>query len=346
MKKLLLMVFMVFSLGFRASALEIEVPEVPDSASRYMPEEYETFGDGLMKVLRDSMAVLRPDLAEASRVCTGILAAVMLLSMFAQLPEKNEKVTDLTGAVCVGGLLISATGSLIGLGADTVTQLSDYGKLLLPVMTAAMAAQGGVAASAALYTGTAAVNALLTALISGILTPLIYVYIALSVANSAIGESVLKKSCELVKLLVSRCLRTILYVFTGYMGVTGVVTGTADAAALKVTKMTISGMVPVVGGILSDASEAVLVSAGLVRNAAGVYGILAILAVCLVPFLRIGIHYLMLKATGAVCGLFGSKRITELIGDFSSAMGLLLAMTGSECLLLLISTVCFLRGVA
>jgi hypothetical protein len=53
----------------------------------------------------------------------------------------------------------------------------------------------------------------------------------------------------------------------------------------------------------------------------------------------------MIKITGAVCSVFGAKRCTELITDFSSAMGLLLAMLGSVCLLQLISTVCFLRGV-
>ena len=63
------------------------------------------------------------------------------------------------------------------------------------------------------------------------------------------------------------------------------------------------------------------------------------------PFLKIGIHYLILKLTAALCALFGAKRMTALVGDFSGAMGLLLAMTGSECLLLLISTVCFLKGV-
>ena len=129
------------------------------------------------------------------------------------------------------------------------------------------------------------------------------------------------------------------------MSITGVVSGTTDAAALKAAKMTISSVVPVVGGILSDASESVLVSAGLMKNAAGIYGILAILAVFLEPFLRIGAHYLILKLTAALCGVFGSKQMTELIGDFSSAMGLLLAMTGATCLLLLISTVCFMKGV-
>ena len=39
------------------------------------------------------------------------------------------------------------------------------------------------------------------------------------------------------------------------------------------------------------------------------------------------------------------KAYVEVIADFSSAMGLLLAMTGTQSLLLLISTVCFLREV-
>ena len=78
----------------------------------------------------------------------------------------------------------------------------------------------------------------------------------------------------------------------------------------------------------------------------GLYGLFAILAVFLNPFIKIGCHYLLLKATGAMCAIFGSKTMTELIGDFSTAMGLLLGITGSVCLLLLISTICFIRGVS
>ena len=98
-------------------------------------------------------------------------------------------------------------------------------------------------------------------------------------------------------------------------------------------------------GILSDASEAVLVSAGLVRNSVGIYGCLAVCAMVLGPFLQIGIHYLLLKTTGAFCQVIGGGREAGLIEDFSTAMGLLLAMTGAMGLMLLISVVCFLRGV-
>ena len=113
----------------------------------------------------------------------------------------------------------------------------------------------------------------------------------------------------------------------------------------KAAKITISGMVPVVGGILSDASEAVLVGAGVVKSGVGVYGLLAVISVVTVPFLKIGIQYLLLKVTAATVSIFSSKQTTELISDFSTALGMLLAATGTICLMLLISTVCFMKGV-
>ena len=345
MTKFLLTLLFAIALAMPASALDLEAPEPPRSAEDRMPEDPSDFGEGVAYIFRDALRSLRPDLTEAGRNCLSAVAAVMLVSLADAFPERKSRLPDMAGALCVAGMLMKGTGSLVHLATGTINELSEYGKLLLPVMTASLAAQGGASASTALYTGTAAFNALLTSLIAKLLIPLVYIFLGLAAANCAIGEEILKKLRDFVKKTVSQILRIILYVFTGYMAVTGVVSGTTDAAALKATKLTIAGMVPVVGGILSDASEAVLVSAGVVKNTAGIYGILAVLAVCLLPFLRIGVHYLILKVTGAVCGLFGSKGVTDLIGDFSSAMGLLLAMTGSSCLLILISTVCFLREV-
>lgn len=345
MRYIVLTMLFLLAMAQPVSALEITAPEVPEGGAELMPEDTSSFGDSLLELVQKAIRAIRPDLAEASRICVAVIAAVLMIALLQSISGSVKTVSEYAGTAAVGAILLGSAGSMIRLGAETVTQISDYGKLLLPVMTTAMAAQGGITSSAALYTGTAVFNAFLTGLISGLLVPMTYLFLALAAANCATGEELLKRIRDMVKNAVSWCLKTILTVFTTYMGITGVVSGTTDAVTLKATKMTISSVVPVVGGILSDASEAVLVSAGLVKNAAGIYGILAILAVFLGPFLQIGVHYLLLKATAAVSGIFGSKRMTELIGDFSSAMGLLLAMTGSACLLLLISTVCFMKGV-
>ena len=346
MNKMILLLLLTTLLTLPVSALELTAPSVPESGAELMPVDRNTFGEDLWYIVKKGIAAVEPELAEAAANCTGIIAVVMLISVLRTFPGITERVTELCGAVAAGTLLLSASGSLIHLAAQTVTELSEYGKLLLPVMTAALAAQGGLTSSAAIYTGTVIFDAVLTQLIVNVIIPLIYVYLALSAANCALGLDLLKKIRELCKWFATWSLKMVLYIFTGYISITGVISGTADAAAVKAAKVTISGVVPVVGGILSDATEAVLVGAGVVKSSVGVYGLLAVFSVIAVPFLRIGCQYLLLRLTGAVSSAFGAGRTVDMVNDFASAMGLLLAMTGTVGMMLMISTVCMMKGVA
>ncbi len=345
MRKLIFAFLICLLLISPVQALEITAPAVPDGAEAYMPEDTNDLLSGLLALLGKAIEAVRPDLKEAARVCLGLTATVVLVSLLESMSEQVKKAAALAGTAAISTTLLLCTNSMIPLGKQTIQEMSEYGKLLLPVMTAAMAAQGGTATSAALHAGTALFSTVLSNLISTVLVPMVYLFLALCIANSATGEALLKRIRDLIKWVVSWCLKTLLTLFTGYMGITGAISGTADAAALKAAKAAVSTAVPVVGGILSNTTETVLVGAGLLKNAAGIYGIFAVLAICVEPFLKIGIHYLMLKITAAICAIFGSKELTELIGSFSEAMGLLFAMTASVCVLLMISTVCFLKGV-
>ncbi len=311
-----------------------------------MPEQTDSFGSGFGELLKKGIQHLRPNFEEASTICLRVVVCVLSVSVLQTLTKQVKMAAEMAGISAITLFLLKDIHSMIQLGTETIRELSEYGKLFYPVMTTALAAQGGITTSTALYVGTAVFDTILSGLISKALIPLVYAFLLLSIANSATGEDSLKNIAALVKSFVTWCLKIILTVFTTYISITGVVSGTTDAAALKATKVTISTVVPVVGGILSDTSEAILVSAGLMKNAAGIYGILAIFAVFMEPFLKIGCQYLMLKLTAAICGIFGTKAMTALIEVFSSAMGLLLAMTGAVCLMLLISTVCYMKGVA
>ena len=123
-------------------------------------------------------------------------------------------------------------------------------------------------------------------------------------------------------------------------------TGSSDEAAVNAAKSTLSAALPVVGGIAADASEAVLQSAKLLRATAGTFGILAVLAMALVPFLKIAICYLTMKLTAAAAGLAAGKEHAALLGAQTSAMGYLLSMVGCAALLLLFSTCCFMKVAA
>ena len=345
MKKFIILLFLIPLIIFRASAEEFTAPIAPDSAQIYMPEETESFTEGLWYIIKTAAANLMPGIAEAAGVCISLIAVCMLVSLLRSFQDISQNAVELVGTIVIGMLLFGSSKSLINLGVQTVKEMYEYGKLLLPVLTGALAAQGGLTSSAALYTGTALFNTLLSSGISKLIVPMIYIYLSLSVAGNAIDADILKNLKNFVKWLMTWSLKIILYVFTGYMSITGVVSGTVDSSAIKATKLTISGVVPVVGNIISDASEALLVSAGIVKNTVGVYGLLAMIALWIGPFLQIGIQYLLLKITASVCGVFGSKRSIKLLNDFTTSMGMLLAMTGTVCVLHLISTICFMKGI-
>lgn len=328
------------------SALEIEAPQVPDSGREWMPEKTDSFPEGFWELIQKAVAGIRPDLREAAQVSLGILAAVLMISIIPVFSENVKNAAEIAGTVAIAAMLLLSTNSMIRLASDTIVEIGEYGKLLLPVMTAALAAQGGISGSAALYAGTALFASLLQSIMKNLLIPGIYLYLALSAGNSATGEALLKHIADLTKGALGWALKILLVVFTTYLGLTGVVSGTTDAAALKAAKVTMSSFIPVVGSVLSDASEAVLVSAGLMKNAAGIYGILAVLALFLHPFLKIGIHYLILRMTAAISAVFGSSRVTGMMEAFSSALGILLGMTASACIMIFISTICFMKGVS
>ena len=344
MKKKLIILLLFLFIAQPVSAMEFTAPAAPESAQEYMPEDQETFAEGLLYILKTAILKLKPELADAIYVCVSVVATVLIISIISALSQNYDGCIRLVGAVVIGLLLLQPVNSLVHLATNTIEELSTYNKLLLPVMTAALAAQGGTTSAAALYTGTVFFDSVLTALIVRIIAPSLYFYLCVCVATSAIGNDMLKKIQDFLKWFMTTSLKWILYIFTGYISITGVITGTVDASALKAVKLTISGVVPVIGSVLSDASETILVSAGVMKNAAGVYGILAVIAVCIGPFLQIGVQYLLLKLCGAVCNVFGHKSSSGLVDNFSTGMGFALAMTGTVCILLLISLVCFMKG--
>ena len=344
MKKVILIGLLLIGWILPVAAVDITAPAVPDHAEELMPAQNASFTDGLLHVVTTAFAALQPEITECIKTCAVLLACGVALSLLRTFQGAGAKMVALGSAVVCACILLSPMGALIQSGSDTLTEISEYGKLLLPVMATALAAQGGSGASAALYGGTVLFDSILSSVLLKLLLPMVYVYLAVGIFSGAMGADALKKLKELVLWLIHWCLKTLIYVFTGYLTVTGVIGGTTDQMALKATKVTLSSVVPVVGGILSDASETILVSAGMVKNSVGIWGLISISAIVISPFLQIGIQYLLLKATAALCGLFADKGYTDLIGDFASAMGLLLAMTGTICLLFMVSTVCFMKG--
>ena len=322
---------------------------LPDEAAEvldgFSPDGTPDFRSGVRSILRAAAGGSGGALRSGLRLCAVLLAMVTLCAVVRMSAQKDPvNAVSAVGALGICAACLGGMQSMISLASETVTRLSDYSACLLPVMASAMAMSGGTVSAGALYAGTALFSGLLSRLIARLLLPGVSVYLVVAAAEAALADSLLSELREFVGWLISKSLRVV-FVFTGYLAVTGVISGSADAAAVRATKAAVSGMVPVVGSILSDASETLLASASALKSSMGVFGMLAVLAICLAPFLKIGAQYLLLKGTAAVSGTIGMPQQVKLVKHAATAMGYLLAMTGACALMLLISVVCFLKVV-
>lgn len=336
----------------QSSALGLD--KLPAAAGAYSPGGDVAgidLNDGLREILSTGSDQLSGVLRKAVRSGVLLLSVVLLCALAQGTYEAagdggGLQVVPMVAALAITAISVSDVHSLIGMGRQALADMDTFAKILLPTMAVVTAASGAPGAAAARQLAAMLFSNVLLSVINGLLMPLCYGYIAACVAHAAVGNEGLKRIAGVLKWVVTSVLTILLLAYVGYLTVSGVVAGTADAVAVKAAKFTVSSMVPVVGGILSDAAETVLAGAGLLKNAVGVFGMLVILSMCLVPFLQLGVHYLAYKLTAALAATVAEGRISGLIDSIGGAFGLILGMTGASALLLLVSMVSAVSMVA
>lgn len=359
MKRLLAMLLLLRVLCPACAAAEI-LPEqaemaqtgqleqsLPDEAAALLPGVTETeagsFSDGLERIGQAGLAALRRHLPQSMRTVGLLLGIVLLCSLVCTAGTGGAQVLRLAGALAIAAACTAGLKSVFAVGQETLEQLQVFSAALLASLSASVAATGAVTTAAALHAGAAFFLNLLLRLATSLLLPLVYGFVAAGTAAAALGNETLTRVAALLKWFVTLCLKGIATAFVTYLTLSSVVSGSADGTAVKAVKLAVSTAVPVVGSIISDAAETVLVSAGLLKNAVGVFGLLGAFAICAVPFARIGLQYLGLKLAAALAAVVDSLGLTRLLDFMAAAMGMMLAMVSVALLLAVFSCVCALR---
>ena len=318
----------------------------------YLPVEEltgDSFAQGAAEIVKVSLAEL------GGKVRGGIRSGVLLLGTalacgLAQTAREELgggglDVTRLAGVSAVTAIAAADVSALLGLGSQALKDMDAFSKLLLPTVTAACAAAGKPAAAAARQAAVLLFLGLLLTLADLFILPLVYAYVAAQAAGAAMGNGGLKRLGGLLKWIATGLLSLLVTGFVLYLSITGAVAGNADVMVQKAAKTAISGMIPVVGGILSDAAEAVVAGAGILRGTVGVTGLLAVLAICLTPFLRLGAQYLVYKVAAALTSTILPGPIADLIDSIGSAFALVLAMVGGGGMILYVALITSIQAV-
>lgn len=351
MRALILTLVLCLLLAPRARATQEEwddpggafvMEELEQAAGEYAPELDLDGGVDLNRGLQDLLDTGTSQVFGVFRTSLKSGVLILVVVLFCALAEgaadqgsATFRAAPVVGVLAVCAVAVSDVNSLMGLGREAIGQMADFGAILIPTLAAAAAASGCPAGAAARQMATVLFSDVLIQLISKVLIPVTYAYVAASAIHCAVGNPGLKRIAKTLKGVVTGILTAVMLAFVAYLSISGVIAGATDALTVKTAKFAISGMVPVVGGVLSDAAETVLASAGILRNAVGVFGALVILGICLSPFLRMGIHYLVYKLSAALSATISDGKVVELIDAIGGAFALELGMTACCAMLLL-----------
>ena len=334
---------------------QAQAASVPDSVTDALPPaaaarlegleegtDHTAWSEGLSRLWAEARQYLGDALREKASGAALLLGIVLLCSVAesfftaAEQPAVPQFV-PMAGALAITLVAAGDFKRMMGLGVETMEELDVFAKALLPTLSAAVAASGGIASAGAKQVATVYFTNLLLTVIRKLLLPLLYACIAAAAADAMVPGHSLKKISAGISKAVTWALTASMLAFTGFLTLTGAATGAADAMTVQMTRSAIATAVPVVGSILSDATGAVLAGAGMLKSAVGVFGLLAVLAVCLLPLVRLGVQYLVYKAAAFLAGILGAEQLTGLIDALGGAFGLIFGMTGACGLLLLIS---------
>lgn len=332
---------------FGASALEEALPE---SAAQYMGETRveDAAGEAVVgRILQEVSRQLREVLRRSASTVLVMMAVVLICSMSesADTTGKAASYVLLAGVAAIGAAALADVDSYMSGALASMETLSDYSRVLLPVLATSAAAAGAAGKAAAVSAATTVFMDMLLHLSGRLLVPTICGYAALSIANAAVGGGALKTAARLMKSVCTLLLGGLTTVFSLWISVSGVISGSADAAAARLTKTFLSTALPVVGRIVSDASGALAAAASGMRALCGSFGLLAVLCICLTPVLELGVRYLLYKVCAAVCACLTGGCLAELLDNMGSCFGMLLAMTGSGAIFMYVSIFAFLKTV-
>lgn len=329
-----------------------ELPEeltdaIPDSARELLDvadkeNDFTSLNKGLSGLWDRTCKLLATTVQDSLGGVILILSAILLCSVAEDCFGAAGEVKILDPVPLAGILVILlAVGSnmknLMGLGEETIAELNVFSKALLPTLSAATAAGGGAVSASVRQVATVFFSDILMSLINSLLLPLVWVFVALSAADAILPAGRLGGIAGGVQKAITWLLSGSLILFTGYLSLSGAFASSADSLTLRMTRSAIGGAIPVVGGIISDAADTVLAGAGVMRQSIGVVGTLTILATCILPFLKLGVQYLLLKLSAFFAATVAPTPLVKLVDSLSTAFGLVLGMTGAAALLLLIS---------
>ena len=321
---------------------------VPENAKEYMNDIEITdalnFNELWLKLKEASIELILNSLDSLRQPFLSFLILIMIATLLdTLLPGNKGYLSTLFVSTQILILAASETKSFFSMAVDAIQQLYDFSTVLLPCLTAASLAAGASVSAGVKYTAAALFMNILLNFTNLLLVPVISAYLVMISGGCIFQQRLLSTLASLLKKGCKWILTGGTILFTGYLNVAGLISSTNDLLASKVTKTVIASTLPVIGNIISNASDSLVAGASLLRNCIGIFGMVAVIGTLIAPFISLGIRYVLFSVLSLLAELFPNKTVSELIKGIAGAYSMMLSTLGMGFILIFMTLISFMQ---
>jgi Stage III sporulation protein AE (spore_III_AE). len=323
-----------------SSLEDISFVEVEESLQGILNGESFRFKDSVLKLMTGEMPLSMENLGtliwdslfagfrEQKNTLIHILIIIIVAAIFNNFSNifENGQVSEISFYVVYLLLFTILLRSFMGLTVvttDTLTGIISFMQVLLPAYMLTVALAAGVTSALVFYEITLMIILVVQWVFVYLLIPAVNIYLVISLVNHLSKEALFSKIAKLIKSGVEWTLKVLFGAVVGVNIIQGLIAPMIDTVKINMINKTVSA-IPGIGNTFNSITEIVLGSAVLIKNSVGVIAMIAILIVCSMPVIRLGITSVMYKLLGAVVQPIADKRIGSCIDDVGTGIWLLL----------------------
>ena len=240
--------------------------------------------------------------------------------------------------LAAGSALLMPLLSLIEQVSRAVDSVAVFMAGYIPVYGVILAAGGAPTGAVSYQTTLLAAAELLTWLIRAGVFPVLLVSLAMGCTGAVADGFCLSSVSQTLYKGILWALGLLSTLFSWVLSLQQMVSAAADGLGSRAVKFSLSSLVPVVGGLLSEAYATVAGCAGLLRSTVGCFGLVAVVGIVLPPLISCICWTVSLSLSGTAAALFGLTPLETLCKTAAGAVRVLIAVLAVFALLMVVST--------
>lgn len=257
-----------------------------------------------------------------------IIAVICSLIQNLQNSFSNQSLSNIAFYACYALLIIILSKTfLIGIdiAKETIKELNNFLLVLIPVISTLLLSAGGVSQVATLDPIIILLTNIGPTFYLNILIPIILLGFMLQFANNISNNFKISNLIKHTNQIVLWAQGIFITFFISMLTIRGLTAETLDIVTAKTAKFAVDNFVPIVGKAISEAIATVAGYSILLKNAVSSLGLIIVIAIVVVPIIKIFVMSTLYKLTAAIIEPISDSRIVSAVGSVGDSLILIMS---------------------